>query len=592
MKKLLLPSLLVLSIGTSIKAQTFEYLDANNIKARIDTSGLLFKDPVSGDPGFEVPKGSGNHAINGSHILIGGQTGSSVLTLAASDLNFLHDFRPGPLTIDGTAMPITGPEWNRVWKIHVNDINYHIAHYASSGYVPPPIIAEWPAYGNPLYSSLLAHCAPFFDANGNGIYDPVNGDYPVIRGTQAVFQVFNDMKVHPSLSSPIGIEVTAMAYVFDCPADSALTNTVFVHYVLINRGTQTLYNTYIGINNELMLGNATDNYTGCDVTRGMYYAYNGDNVDEADVASNNYGFTLPVQGVTVLRGPYQDNDMLANGFQSNYAAAIANGDIPYEGIGLGYGDTLVDNEQMGLRKFMSYNSAFSAMASPVNGIEFYNGLSGLWSDGSQPVWGAEGYPGFPGVSTTPVDYMYYYDTDSSLWASRGVTVASDWREDLHANTRAGRKTIGSCGPFKLLPGDYNEVDIAYTFARDYSVIGNPLAALPLLQQRVDSIRSYFITGNTPCGDFIFNSLLETPASENISFSVYPNPSTGLVLINTNLVENGVVNVFDMLGHTITSKVISPGETISTLDLSAMAKGIYMVQIHTGKNVSSKKLVLK
>ena len=50
----------------------------------------------------------------------------------------------------------------------------------------------------------------------------------------------------------------------------------FYNYELINRGTQTLFNTYFGFFTDGALGDPYDDYVGCDVTRGLGYYYNGD----------------------------------------------------------------------------------------------------------------------------------------------------------------------------------------------------------------------------------------------------------------------------------------------------------------------------
>jgi hypothetical protein len=178
MKKTLLPLFIAAGLLQNTKAQTFEYLDANNIKARVDTSGLLFKDPVTGDAGFEAPKGSGKHTIKGSHIMIGGKTLSDDLKFAGSDLSMLHDFRPGPFTTTGTATALPGTAFNRVWKISKAEIDYHIANYTAVGYVPAAIISEWPGIGNPLTITGILDNAPYsvFDTFGKMVMNGnING---------------------------------------------------------------------------------------------------------------------------------------------------------------------------------------------------------------------------------------------------------------------------------------------------------------------------------------------------------------------------------------------------------------------------------
>ncbi len=62
------------------------------------------------------------------------------------------------------------------------------------------------------------------------------GDYPIIRGDQAIFLVFNDsLNLHTSSQGGIlGIEIAGMAYAFDKPDESTLFNTIFFHYDVTN----------------------------------------------------------------------------------------------------------------------------------------------------------------------------------------------------------------------------------------------------------------------------------------------------------------------------------------------------------------------
>lgn len=77
---------------------------------------------------------------------------------------------------------------------------------------------------------------------------------------------------------PIGMEIRAQAFAF--ASNDEINNMTFYNYELINRGTQTLYNTYFGFFTDGALGNPYDDYVGCDVNRGLGYYYNGDNYDE------------------------------------------------------------------------------------------------------------------------------------------------------------------------------------------------------------------------------------------------------------------------------------------------------------------------
>ena len=71
-------------------------------------------------------------------------------------------------------------------------------------------------------------------------------------------------------------------------------------------------------------------------------------------------------------------------------------------------------------------------------------------------------------------------------------------------------------------------------------------------------------------------------------SLYPNPNNGQFQIDL-ATESADVVVYDSLGKVVVSKTVSDNEMI---DLSSASKGIYMVVITSGNDVSSKKVIIK
>ncbi len=92
--------------------------------------------------------------------------------------------------------------------------------------------------------------------------------------------VFNDKgNQHTETGGqPIGMEIRAQGFAFS--TNDEVNNMTFYNYVLINRGTQTLTNTYFGQYADPDLGCSDDDFTGCDVQRGLGYVYNWDDDDE------------------------------------------------------------------------------------------------------------------------------------------------------------------------------------------------------------------------------------------------------------------------------------------------------------------------
>jgi hypothetical protein len=82
---------------------------------------------------------------------------------------------------------------------------------------------------------------------------------------------------------------------------------------------------------------------------------------------------------------------------------------------------------------------------------------------------------------------------------------------------------------------------------------------------------------------------------NQTFSVFPNPSTGLVKINcgNNQLQNVSCNVFDCQGKII-YKNSYKGEKFNeiTLDLSKEPKGLYLIELSNGSEKTSQKVMIE
>ena len=100
----------------------------------------------------------------------------------------------------------------------------------------PESIKDWPAsHGE---SNINAYLAPFIDYNGNGKYDPENGDYPSFMGDDAAYFIANDLygeNVLPQ-SNKLGIEIQGLLYSF---SNREVENVVYARYYVINRSDRS-----------------------------------------------------------------------------------------------------------------------------------------------------------------------------------------------------------------------------------------------------------------------------------------------------------------------------------------------------------------
>jgi len=91
----------------------------------------------------------------------------------------------------------------------------------------------------------------------------------------------------------------------------------------------------------------------------------------------------------------------------------------------------------------------------------------------------------------------------------------------------------------------------------------------------------------------FVQSLSNPTFTNSSIGLYPNPAHGNVQITTSVNETIAAIVFyDISGKAVT-RISNLSITQTTVDISALAKGVYFVEITTGTNLKQvKKLIVQ
>ncbi len=515
-------------------ATDLQQLELNNVRALIENGGSMWQDRATGNASYEVPKDAGTMVIYSGALWMAGEDVNGQLKIAALDFRQGNDFWPGPLTTTGDAeiTPDVCEEYDRFYQISRADVITFNAYYEClsaglpdcdvseefPGYQVPDIITNWPAHGD-LLANQAWNIAPFFDRDGDGLYNPDAGDYPdydirgegcdptdrTVRlyGDQTYWWILNDKgNVHTETGGdPIGMEIRAQAFAF--ATNDEVNNMTFYNYELINRSTQTLTNTYFGQWVDPDVGCSGDDYVGCDVQRGLGYAYNADATDDDNCnGANPYGANPPAVGVDFFEGPYKDNDgsdnpgpTSDNNFFVSYTDAVAGDGIVYKGMGIGYGDGVVDNERFGMRKFMIYTGGSTPgvypfpQSDPDNAIEYYRYLQGLWQNGAPLVYGGGGYTSNPGANANvPCDYAYPGDSDPQGFGTGGVTGLGNWTEATAPNPKGDRRFIQSAGPFTLEPGAVNNITVGVVYAR---AAGGTFASVEAVRLADDKAQALF-----------------------------------------------------------------------------------------------------
>lgn len=80
-------------------------------------------------------------------------------------------------------------------------------------------------------------------------------------------------------------------------------------------------------------------------------------------------------------------------------------------------------------------------------------------------------------------------------------------------------------------------------------------------------------------------------ANDLELDIYPNPTAGLVVLQTKAKDGGAVTIQNLLGQQVYAGQIEPGQA-QTLDLSYLTPGTYIVRMVQGDKVSSKKLIVR
>ena len=506
-------------------------LDANKVQARIWNNGCMFSD-LSGNAQYEVPKGSASNSIFADAFWIGGLDASNQLHLAAQTYRQNgSDFWPGPLdTTNATIDSATVQQYDAIWKVDRYVINEFISEFAAGNvtngsYPIPDVIMNWPAHGSGNYSRNLA---PFIDYNLDGIYNPVNGDYPDIKGDQMLWFVYNDnYRPHGETGGlPLGIEVQGSAYAYSCPnvpdSEEVINFTTFYHYRIINRSNTNYSQVYMARFTDSDLGNYLDDYVGCDTTLNIAYTYNGDNYDEG---ISGYGSNPPMQNLLYLS------------------------------------DTMTH--------FTYYNNDGSVIGNPNSAIDYYNYMQSLWRNGNHITYGGNGNGSGVGATTIPTNYMFSSNPyDPSL---------PSWNETIASNSPDDRRFLTSTGPFDFPAHSVKEIDYAYVWSRDANYPNGLTTSWAKNVIDVLKIKQWFALGSFPCNN-IATGIQETESSA-LHFNLYPNPAQQqlTLFISSKLNTSYRMEITDVAGRMIRRGIIFPNVN-QPVKLEGIAPGIYFVRV--------------
>jgi len=476
-------------------------IDANLIDMYSTNHGSFAWDITTGDPGLTYPRGSDMQSVFASGIWIGAWVNGELRVTVAE---YSMEYSPGNMLHGGM-----NPNWNephyRVYKIDEN---------SGPG---DPDWDEWPwQEGAPLNEY---------------------GD-PLLIGDQTLWCVYND--ADPTLHSnnaggtlPLGLEIQKTVFAYDNPG--ALENTVFMKFLVINKGYNFLDSAYVAIWSDPDLGGAGDDFVGCDTTIWVGYCYNATNNDPV------YGATPPCIAYDMLQGPI---------VPSPGDTAIVSG-VPYPNF-----------RNLPLTSFNKYRNGTDP-ASPQESYWYMLGLDAVAGGGS------------PYIDPTTGDTTTYVVPGDPV-------TGTGWCD----SNPSDRRFMLSSGPFDLEPSSQHGDSIIYGVTAQEVwlaiVMGqgtDRLASITEMRANDDDVQEFFD------GYFLDVSPARIPPAPKsfALFQNYPNPFNSTTVIPFDLPRQSEVElaVFNILGQKVadlTHGVLPAGSYSIPWDASGLPSGIYFCQL--------------
>jgi len=331
---------MLLCTAQCASAQNFDTLNINNISAVFNPGGDLFYNVNTSGTFIQAPGNSIAYSLG--NLWIGGYDSNGRLHVSALTYRQTGaDFWPGPMDTTAAMCPQAASNaYNYVWKVGCAEVDSFVRNQTVPipGYPVPPDIQTWPGNGDPT-GGQGQFLAPFVDVDGDQYYNYQAGDYPSVRGEQALYYIYNDsLQYNPhgeTQGISLGVQIEAMPFAYAYPWDEALMNTIFIHYTITNYRTFTYTGTRIGFWSGFdFYGSATG--AGSDSLLGVAYHYNDDN------AVGIYFLSEPMDGCISYENNLSPtgNPQTPLGYfelmQHNWSSSDA---LTYGGTGINTGDT-------------------------------------------------------------------------------------------------------------------------------------------------------------------------------------------------------------------------------------------------------------
>ena len=417
--------------------------------------------------GFEFIKGSNKHLIFEDGLIWGGFHKWRPVPKVGGSI-YRHGLQPGPILSSGTptADPLAADPADQKYRIYRvrPDVSPNIPFAQVQSTIQSEeveFISRYEKYSaQDIYDQYItdwndwpaALGAPFTygrDAAGNkrsapAPYDP-RYDIPGQPGAdQTLWYVANDLDsvLTGSIagSPPIGLEIrrTIWGYHRTGPIDQV----IFISSLIINKSGAAIDSMFICQFSDPDIGDAGDDFAGCDTLRDLGYAYNGKPVDAV------YGSLVPAAGFTFLQGPIVPSPPDSAIFRLTRRTGYKN---------------------LHMSAFEVFYPVYLLYPILIDDRYLYNVMNGRL--------GASGSPMIDPFTQLPTKFF----------APGDPVTRTGWVDGMAGLTPQDRRMYQSVGPFRMAAGDTQEIVVANCagVGADY------LSSITVLRSIVDRLSSAY-----------------------------------------------------------------------------------------------------
>ena len=386
-------------------SQSTGAFDGNRIDDDLENNGMIVSHRISGHSGLEWPAGNATYTVYASGVWMAGLVNDTIRTAVAE---YTPEFTSGPWGADGNDPS------DILYKVNKSDL------------LDPggnPDFAAWP----------VGKGAPWVDVDTDGVYNPMPAgpDHPEFIGDQVIYYVINDGVTtdHSVFSTkPLGLEIQMTIWGYD--RVDAFGDMMFVRARIFNKGGNDIEDAYLGLWSDPDLGNAGDDFVGCDLDLSLGFCYN-------DGADNAYGYRAPAVGYDFFQAAFPTGDPADQQFC--------------------FGELKSGYSSLPMSSFVKYINGDDIYTDPNDETEAYNYMSGYKRDGSPFINSATGEPS---KFVHPDDPNDNIDGTDNIWVDGDDNAADD------------RRFLMNVGPFDFAAGDSAEVVFGILHAQGNSALGS------------------------------------------------------------------------------------------------------------------------